>query len=155
MNIEIEHKYLVNKELWKNITPFKSEEIRQAYLLSDNKKSIRIRTKGISGYITIKGKSDTIARPEYEYEIPLSDANEMIGKFSESIIEKTRHYVMYADKLWEVDVFKGLNEGLIIAEIELKSEDEKYDLPAWVGEDVTRNHDYSNSNLSKKPYSMW
>jgi CYTH domain-containing protein len=126
MATEIEHKYLVIKDIWKKIIPNKSVEIKQAYLLTDPEKTIRVRTKGNSGFITIKGKSIGSSRLEFEYEIPIEDANELINKFCSNLIEKTRHIVIHDNNTWEVDEFKGLNEGLIVAEIELTSEDEKY-----------------------------
>lgn len=155
MPTEIEHKYLVKKELWKLVIPDSSAEVKQGYLLTDPNKTIRVRTKGNKGFITIKGKSIGASRPEFEYEIPLSEAIELINGFSSNIIEKTRHYVTFENKLWEVDEFKGLNEGLIVAEIELTDENEKYSTPDWVGENVTEDQRYANSNLSIKPFTTW
>lgn len=155
MTTEIEHKYLVNKELWKKLVPDKSTEVKQAYLLTDPNVTIRVRTKGDKGYITIKGKTIGARRPEFEYEIPLADANEMIKNFATNVIEKTRHYITIDNKLWEVDEFKGLNEGLIVAEIELEHEDEKYSTPEWVEKNVTEDHKYANSNLFIKPFTTW
>lgn len=155
MPTEIEHKYLVDESLWKNITPGKSVQVRQAYLLTDPDKTIRVRTKGEKGFITIKGRTTGASRPEFEYEIPLDEANELISRFCSNLIEKTRHYVAHEGKLWEVDVFEGLNAGLIVAEIELGSEEELYAKPVWVGMNVTRDAKYANSNLTMKPYSTW
>jgi adenylate cyclase len=155
MATEIEHKYLVNTDIWKNIIPDKSVEIRQAYLQTDPEKTIRIRTKGKSGFITIKGKTVGASRLEFEYEIPIADANELINKFCSNLIEKTRHIVIHDNKTWEVDEFKGLNEGLIVAEIELTSEDEKYLIPNWVDKNVTDDLRYANSNLTIKPFKTW
>lgn len=155
MIIEIEHKYLVKHELWKQITPNKIVQIRQAYLSKDPAKTIRIRTAGEKGFITIKGKSVGASRPEYEYEIPLGEANELINKFCNTLIEKTRHYVLYENKTWEVDVFEGLNAGLIVAEIELNSEDENYLKPDWIDRDVTEDRRYANSNLTVNPFTNW
>lgn len=155
MATETEHKYLVDAELWKHITPDKSAEIKQAYLFSTAEKTVRVRTAGEKGFITIKGKSVGASRPEYEYEIPLADANEMIKNFCDKVVEKTRHYVSYKNKTWEVDVFESLNAGLIVAEIELDSEDEKYAKPDWVGKDVTDDKRYANANLAVRPYSEW
>jgi adenylate cyclase len=129
MATEIEHKYLVIKDIWGKIIPNKSVEIRQAYLLTDPEKTIRVRTKGNSGFITIKGKANRASRLEFEYEIPIEDAIELINKFCSNLIEKIRHIVIHDNNTWEVDEFKGLNEGLIVAEIELTSEDEKYSIP--------------------------
>jgi adenylate cyclase len=155
MATEIEHKYLVKSERWKKITPDKSVQIKQAYLLTDPDKTVRIRTAGEKGFVTIKGRTKGASRLEYEYEIPLADANELLDKFCTDIISKMRHYVEYENKTWEVDVFEGLNAGLIIAEIELNAEDEKYKTPDWVTEDVTSERKYSNSNLIKRPFSTW
>lgn len=155
MAIEIEHKYLVKKDLWKQIVPDKSVEVKQAYLLTDPTKTIRVRTKDDKGYITIKGKAIGASRSEFEYEIPVTDANELISNFSSNLIEKIRHYVTFENKLWEVDEFKGSNSGLIVAEIELTSENEKYSIPEWVSENVTDDHNYANSNLSIRPYTTW
>jgi adenylate cyclase len=152
---ETEHKYLVNVESWKHISPDKSVQIKQAYLLTDPNKTIRIRTAGGSGFITIKGKTVGASRPEYEYNIPLSEAVELINRFCSDLIEKTRHYVLHENKTWEVDVFEGSNKGLIIAEIELTSEHETYIKPHWVESDVTHDPKYANSNLSMNPYCMW
>lgn len=155
MIIEIEHKYLVKHELWKQIVPGKSVPIKQAYLSKDQSKTIRVRVAGEKGFITIKGKSVGASRPEYEYEIPLPEANELIEKFCSGVIEKTRHYVQHENKTWEVDVFDGLNKGLIVAEIELNSEDEIYSKPAWIDRDVTTDRRYANSNLIVNPFSTW
>ncbi len=155
MATEIEHKYLVNTDIWKNIIPDKSVEIRQAYLQTDPEKTIRIRTKGKSGFFTIKGKTVGASRLEFEYEIPIADANELINKFCSNLIEKTRHIVIHDNNTWEVDEFKGLNEGLIVAEIELASEDEKYSIPNWVDKNVTDDLRYANSNLTIKPFKTW
>ena len=155
MIIEIEHKYLVNHELWKQIVPDKSVPIKQAYLSKDPEKTIRIRAAGDKGFITIKGKSVGAGRPEYEYEIPLNEANDLIKKFCDNLIEKTRHYVLYENKTWEVDVFEGWNKGLIVAEIELSSEDEKYEKPDWIERDVTTDRRYANSNLVVNPFTSW
>ncbi|WP_410220505.1 CYTH domain-containing protein [Pedobacter sp.] len=155
MATEIEHKYLVNLDIWKNIIPDKSVEIRQAYLQTDPEKTIRIRTKDKSGFITIKGNTVGATRLEFEYEIPIADANELINKFCSNLIEKTRHIVTHDSNTWEVDEFKGLNNGLIVAEIELTDEDEKYSIPNWVNKNITDDLRYANSNLTIKPFMTW
>lgn len=155
MATEIEHKYLVIKDIWENVIPDKSVEIKQAYLLTDPEKTIRVRTKGNVGFITVKGKSNGASRLEFEYEIPIDDANELINKFCSNLIEKTRHILIHDNKTWEVDEFKGLNAGLIVAEIELNSEDENYSIPDWIDKNVTDDLRYANSNLSIKPFSTW
>ncbi len=155
MVVEIEHKYLVKREQWEKIVPHKSLEIKQAYLLTDPDKTIRVRTKGEQGFLTIKGKTVNSSRLEFEYEIPIADANELISKFSSGVIIKIRHLVMENGHTWEVDEFKDLNEGLMVAEIELTSEEEKYALPSWIGENVTDDLKYANSNLSIHPFTKW
>jgi len=152
---EIEHKYLVNADIWKKIKPDKSIEIKQAYLNTDPTKTIRIRTAGQKGFITIKGKTVNASRPEYEYEIPYADAVDLINNFCTETIDKIRHYVSFNGKVWEVDEFKGLNRGLVVAEIELKTETEEYAKPDWVGLDVSKDVRYANSSLSKKPFTSW
>ena len=155
MAIETEHKYLVNESDWNKIVPEKSLPVKQAYLFASEDKTIRLRQIGEKAFITIKGKTQGASRPEYEYEIPLTDALEMIEQFCSKLIEKTRHFVNYKNKTWEVDVFEGLNKGLIIAEIELESENEHYELPAWLGQNVTSDYRYANSNLSVNPFTNW
>ncbi len=155
MPTEIEHKYLIKIEEWIKEHPHKSEKIIQAYLSTDPLKTIRVRTKGGKAYFTIKGKTKGASRLEYEYEIPFEDAQELIKNFGENLIEKTRHYINFENKLWEVDEFSGLNEGLFIAEIELQNEEEKYNLPNWIAEDITTNTKYANSNLSLNPFKNW
>lgn len=155
MAVEIEHKYLVDKTLWNPALAKKSYVIRQAYMHSEPFKTIRVRTKGPKGFITIKGKNSGATRAEFEYEIPLDDAIELIHAFCSNVIEKTRYEVEFAGKCWEVDVFEGDNAGLILAEIELKSETETFELPTWVNENVTADMRYANSNLAKHPYKEW
>lgn len=155
MALEIEHKYLVKPEAWAKVIPHKSIALQQAYLSTDPEKTIRVRTMGDSAYMTIKGKSQGASRLEYEYEIPLNDALELIRHFSSQPVEKIRHYVGFEGKTWEVDEFKGHNEGLLVAEIELASEEEHYLLPDWVDTNVTDDLRYANSNLSIRPFKSW
>lgn len=155
MALEIEHKYLVKPEAWAKVIPYKSVALQQAYLLTDPEKTIRVRTMNDSAYMTIKGKSQGATRLEYEYEIPLNDARELIRNFSSHLVEKIRHYVVFEGKTWEVDEFKGHNEGLLVAEIELKAEDEHYLLPDWADNNVTDDPRYANSNLSINPFKSW
>ncbi|HNZ42927.1 MAG TPA: CYTH domain-containing protein [Bacteroidales bacterium] len=152
---EIEHKFLVNKGLWAGVSPEKTVFIRQVYLLTEPEISIRIRTKDNEGFITIKGKSQGPVRREYEYPIPLKDANELIEKSSATLIEKKRHIVYYKNMKWEVDEFLGTNSGLILCEIELESEDQQYEKPEWIDKEVTDDMRYYNSVLSVNPYSKW
>lgn len=155
MPLEIEHKYLVNPEAWAKVVPYKSVSLQQAYLLTDPEKTIRVRTMNEEAYLTIKGKSQGASRAEYEYGIPIAEARELILHFGSKPVEKTRHYVQVEGKTWEVDEFKGANEGLLVAEIELQSEEESYVLPEWAELNVTQDQRYANSNLSIKPFSTW
>ena len=155
MPVEIEHKFLINESLWQKVVPHDQLKIRQAYLLSDPEKTIRVRVIGKHAFITIKGKTKGASRAEYEYEIPIEDALELIRNFCTNLIEKTRHYVRYEGKVWEVDVFEGLNRGLILAELELGSEQETYNKPEWVLKNVTDDMRYANSYLCEHPYSTW
>lgn len=150
---EIEKKYLVSSMEWLN---GESETIRQGYLSTDPERTVRVRRNQTQGYITVKGPTVGISRVEYEYLIPLSDADQMLDVLClDHIIEKRRYRVFVQGKLWEVDVFEGLNEGLILAEIELQSEDEMFTEPAWIGEEVSGLPEYYNSQLSRKPYKYW
>lgn len=155
MIIEIEHKYSVHRQIWETIQPERSVKVNQAYLHSDISKTIRVRVMGNRGYITIKGKTNSASRPEYEYEIPVEEARELIANFAYNVIEKTRHYVTYAGNVWEVDEFYGANEGMLIAEIELKSEDQHYEIPEWIHENITSDRRYSNAYLAEHPYKTW
>jgi adenylate cyclase len=154
MGIEIERKYLVDLEKWNALEKPAPVYYRQGYMAKEPEKTVRIRVAGEKGFITIKGKSTGATRLEYEYEIPLQDANELLITFCQGIITKKRYHVYYAGKLWEVDEFLDNNAGLYIAEIELTNEDEAFDLPVWAGKEVTGDKRYYNSNLSVHPYSI-
>lgn len=153
---EIERKFLLVDNSWKNGltgTPYK-----QAYLSSNPDRIVRIRVAGDKAFITIKGKPapESISRPEYEYEIPLEDAEYMYENLCEpERIEKTRYLYEFKGHIWEIDEFHGENEGLIVAEIELKSEDETFEKPDWLGKDISFDYKYTNNNLAKKPYTSW
>jgi adenylate cyclase len=118
--------------------------------------AIRVRIKGESAEINIKHTRDGISRLEYEYEIPLDDAQEILDQVAlKPLIDKTRHHVVHGKHLWEIDEFYGDNAGLLVAEIELDSADEAFERPAWLGEEVSLDQRYYNSNLSKQPYTQW
>ena len=155
MAIEIEHKYLVKHDLWNKVIPQRSVKIIQGYLSSDPNKSVRVRSLDQKGFITVKGIATGAKRLEFEYEIPFNEALELLSGFCDRLISKTRHYVLCESMTWEVDVFDDANEGLIIAEIELASEDEVYSKPDWIDLEVTHDYRYSNSNLVHNPYSTW
>jgi adenylate cyclase len=152
MTIEIERKFLVRGEPWHNVA---GVEYRQGYLCTDKGRTVRIRTAGERGYLTIKGSTRGIVRAEYEYEIPLADARELLALCPHPPIEKTRYRIPHADLVWEVDVFHGENAGLVVAEIELEAEDQQVEVPPWVAQEVTGDRRYTNSNLSRNPYCRW
>ena len=155
MGVEIERKFLVDKEKWKHIIPDKQAHIQQAYILKDENKTIRVRIKEQNGYLTIKGKTKGFYRLEFEYPIPLQDAQDLIHSFASASINKIRNYITFEDKLWEIDEFLDDNLGLILAEIELVSELEQFSLPPWILEEVTSDKRYFNSYLSSHPYNTW
>lgn len=144
--LEIEHKYLVINDSYKNIAK-SHREIHQGYLNRKPERTVRVRTVGQSGYLTVKGKNSGDTRLEFEYEIPLEDALKMLGLCEPGIIVKTRYIVDFGGMTWEVDEYHGDREGLVVAEIELPYTGYKYELPPFVGENVTGNPLYYNSNL--------
>lgn len=152
---EIERKYLVNHDKWKMVEKGNGARLRQGYLLTDPHKTIRVRLTGEKGYLTIKGLNKGISRAEYEYEIPKKEAEELLDNFSTSELSKIRYEILEKGKLWEVDEFLGENEGLIMAEIELETEDETFELPDWIQEEVSGEEKYYNSNLTLKPFRNW
>ena len=155
MPLEIERKFLVKKKLWQKLDKPAGELFRQGYLLTDPTKTIRVRQTADQGFITIKGISVGATRAEFEYEIPVAEAEELLNQFCTSELSKTRYKILFEGKLWEVDEFLGENEGLIVAEIELQSEDEKFAVPEWVDHEVTSEEKYYNSNLTLNPYKNW
>ncbi|WP_316824511.1 CYTH domain-containing protein [Pedobacter miscanthi] len=155
MGKEIERKFLIDQQKWDNLNKPEGKLFRQGYLLTDKDKTIRVRATESKGFLTIKGKTIGATRMEFEYEIPLPEATELLDNFAISELSKTRYEITMGGKLWEVDVFSGENEGLIVAEIELESEDENFDLPDWVSNEVTEEEKYYNSNLTVKPFKNW
>ena len=155
MKIEIERKFLLKNDSWRKHYS-KKMQLRQAYLFTSPDCSVRVRVSDAEGWITIKGRTHNISRSEYEYLIPKADAESMLTEFAvENIIEKIRYFIDYKGSEWVIDEFFGSNRGLIVAEIELSSEDAIYEKPAWIGEEVSHDYRYYNSNLSKKPYTKW
>lgn len=148
--MEIERKYLVKKEVWETIEKPEPQEIVQAYLFNELEKTLRVRIKGEKAFLTLKGKTEGISRSEFEYAIPMSDAKAMIKQFSEKLIVKNRYEIKVGNHLWEVDEFHGKLNGLLLAEIELSNENETFELPYWVGEEVSEDPNYYNANLIKK-----
>ena len=154
MAIEIERKFLI-KHIPLDRVKY-SHHIKQGYIVNDSQKVIRVRKKENQYYLTIKGNTIGISRSEFEYAIPKNDAENLFDQFCLSgIIEKTRHYVENNNHLWEIDEFHGRNDGLIIAEIELDSEDEVFEIPNWIDQEVTSEEKYYNMNLLKNPYITW
>ena len=154
MNLEIERKYIVNRKmlnLYDN-----GSNIIQGYFSNNDRSSIRVRRKDRNAYITIKSGGSNMVRAEFEYSIDLSDAKYMLDNLClYSLINKTRYEIIYHHHLWIVDIFKAENTGLVLAEIELKSKNEKFDCPNWLQEEVTNNTQYYNYNLAKHPFSTW
>ncbi|MBO9198862.1 MULTISPECIES: CYTH domain-containing protein [Niastella] len=155
MGIEIERKFLVDKEKWDQVTKEKQSLYRQGYMVSDPEKTIRVRLTDKEAFLTIKGLTVGASRQEFEYPIPVYEAQQLLDGFCDTVVSKIRYFIHHDNKLWEVDEFLGDNEGLMVAEIELESEDEAFSLPDWVGKEVTSEKKYSNSNLAKKPYKSW
>jgi CYTH domain-containing protein len=153
MGIEIERKFLVNKEVWNAFMKPEGKYYRQGYLLNGKERVVRVRIAGDQAFLTIKGAADGISRLEYEYEIPKADAQEMLDKFKPEGTEKIRYRIPEGSGLvWEVDEFLGDNEGLVIAEIELATEEQLFSRPDWVGQEVTHDERYYNAILAFRPF---
>jgi CYTH domain-containing protein len=150
---EIERKFLVVSDEYKS-SPRKY--YKQGYLSVEPDKTVRVRVVGDKGFLTVKGRNNGISRAEYEYEIPAADANDMLDNLVKTgVIEKWRYVCVIDGKKWEVDEFLGDNAGLVVAEIELQSEDEPFTKPAWAGDEVSGDERYYNSSLSQNPYKNW
>ncbi len=155
MGIEIERKFLLKNENWKQAVS-SSARIKQGYLAGSDKSSVRIRIEGDKANINIKSMTLAITRQEYEYSIPMADAEKLLQDLCEQPqIEKTRYIVEHEDHKWEIDVFAGDNNGLIVAEIELQDENEIFAIPEWIGDEVSEQLKYYNVNLIKYPFSSW
>ncbi|MCI5212597.1 MAG: CYTH domain-containing protein [Candidatus Electrothrix sp. ATG2] len=151
---EIERKFIIDIS---QLGDLKSGvEIKQGYISTTDNTAVRIRLLGDKAFLTLKGENTGATRSEFEYEIPVKDANEMLAEFcSGPIIDKTRYFVEHCDHTWEVDIFRGDNDGLIVAEVEMQSENESVDLPTWVVKEVTGEAKYYNSNLLNNPFKNW
>jgi len=152
MATEIERKFLLKKGVWPHGTAMKC---CQGFLSRAKDRTVRVRTVNDKGYLTIKGIAVGASRPEFEYEIPYQDALELLEICEKPLIEKNRYRVEEGGLIWEIDEFFGENQGLIIAELELESEDQEFKKPDWVGEEVTGDPRYYNANLIKNPYTKW
>lgn len=146
MAVEIEYKYLVKNDNFKDMAR-SNTHIKQGYLSREPQRTVRVRVRDGKGYLAVKTENRGASRNEFEYEIPIADAYQMLEICLPPIIDKTRYLVPFAGHVWEVDEFHSEREGLVTAEIELESEEETYDLPSFIGEDVTGNPKYYNSNL--------
>lgn len=154
MGTEIERKFLLTGDAWKKLA--KGTYYRQGYLNSQKERTVRVRTLDDKGFLTIKGISVGATRMEYEYEIPMEDADVLLAELCEKpLIEKNRFKITFNDFIWEVDEFLGENKGLVVAEIELEREDQQFEKPSWIGNEVTGDPRYFNSNLIKNPYTSW
>ena len=153
MGKEIERKFLVDESSLPS--DINGTEYSQSYISINESGVVRVRIKEETAVLTIKSGGLEISRDEFEYEIPLEDAKALQNIFNNEIIYKTRYNIIYKGKKWEVDQFHKQNKGLWIAEIELESEEESFDVPEWVLEEVTGDEKYYNSNLSKHPYNSW
>ncbi len=156
MSVEIERKYLIKNDSWREHV-IEDQHITQGYIKSEEA-TVRIRCykDDRSAEITVKGKRDGISRLEFEYAIPYADAREMQKKLCQKrLVEKTRHLIEYRGMLWELDEFHGDNDGLFVAEIELTDEKQSFDLPKWIGEEVSFENRYRNSRLCLNPYKDW
>ncbi|MCA1854883.1 CYTH domain-containing protein [Massilia oculi] len=154
MGIEIERKFLPSGEAWRQLG--EPVLLRQGYLCSDPMRTVRVRIEGDAGVLTIKSKGTGVSRGEWEYPIPLSEAQELLDNLCERpLVEKYRRRIAHAGFTWEVDEFLGENAGLVVAEIELPSEDAVFDKPDWIGAEVSGDPRYYNASLIRFPYSQW
>jgi CYTH domain-containing protein len=154
MAMEVERKFLVINDKFKN----DSEAIllRQGYLCIDSERTVRVRRYNEKGFITIKSKTESCSREEFEYSIPVQDANRMLDNLCiKPIIEKVRYFLTYKGNKWIVDEFLGVNKGLVVAEIELENEQQTFERPDWIGTEITADIRYFNSRLTEKPYQGW
>ena len=154
MSKEIERKFLVIGDSGRSLA--QGTHYRQGYLNSAKERTVRIRTINDKAFMTIKGPTVGITRMEFEYEIPHNECVEMLTHLAEQpIVEKIRYKIAQDGLVWEIDEFLGVNKGLIVAEVELQSEDQKFEKPEWIGEEVSGDPRYFNSNLVKNPYTTW
>lgn len=153
MSIEIERKFLLKGDAWRSLA--EPAYMCQGYLNTDTDRTVRVRITGEVAQLTIKGRSRGASRAEFEYEIPIDDAKQLMQMCEQPIIEKHRSRIPAGDIVWEVDEFLGENRGLIVAEVELQSEDQSLELPDWVGDEVTGDERYYNSRLATNPFQSW
>ncbi len=151
---EIERKFLVTGDAWRELA--EGTMYRQGYLSTVEDRTVRVRTVGAKGYLTVKGITVGATRTEFEYEIPVADADTMLDELCiRPLIEKTRHKIPFDGLVWEVDEFAGDNDGLVVAEVELSHENQELRRPNWIGEEVTGDPRYYNANLVARPFKTW
>ncbi len=154
MSLEIERKFLVSDCSF--LRGIEGIECLQGYIPGRTRSAVRVRIKGDRGFLTLKSATSGLTRSEFEYEIPLQDARDILDLLCEKpFVEKTRYEVDFCGDLWEIDVFAGQNEGLVLAEIELRSEDQAVAVPPWLGPEVSHDPRYFNSQLARTPYVQW
>ncbi len=155
MGVEIERKFLLLNDSWRTDVE-RSQHFGQGYLASGDAAVARVRLAGEQAWLTIKGRRSGIARHEFEYSIPAGDAQQMLDHLCGGrVVEKTRHWVPFAGHVWEIDEFEGENQGLVLAEIELKSAEDAFERPNWVGEEVSEDPRYYNAYLAEHPFRSW
>lgn len=152
MALEVERKFLVTGDQWRRA---EGVLLRQGYLSTRPERTVRVRVEGAKATLTVKGVNRGAARTEFEYEIPLEDADELLRLCERPLIEKVRRRVEHEGLVWEVDEFLGGNRGLVVAEVELDREDRPLTKPSWVGEEVTRDPRFYNANLVANPFAKW
>ncbi|AXE29969.1 adenylate cyclase [Chromobacterium phragmitis] len=153
MGLEIERRFVVSGDGWRGLAP--AVQYRQGYLSVEKERTVRVRVVGEQAWLTLKSNISNVSRHEFEYAIPLADAQTIMGAMCPMVVDKLRHRIAHGGFVWEVDEFFGDNAGLVLAEIELPSEDTPFAKPDWVGEEVTEDGRYTNAYLSKRPYRSW
>lgn len=154
MGIEIERKFLVVADGWRQ-PPERQRRLTQGYLSRDPARTVRVRIAGDEAFLTLKGRTHGASRAEFEYPIPLADAQPLLALCDGPVVDKIRHLCTHAGMLWEVDEFFGDNAGLVVAEIELDREDQPFECPDWLGPEVTGDARYVNANLVARPFKTW
>lgn len=153
MGKEIERKFLVKGDAWRKLAP--GVRYRQGYLSTVKERTVRVRTVDDRGYLTVKGITIGATRKEFEYDIPAADAAVLLDMCEQPLVEKVRYRIPLGGLVWEVDEFEGANQGLVVAEVELASEDQRIERPEWIGDEVTGDPRYFNSNLIAHPFTRW
>ncbi|WP_434631514.1 CYTH domain-containing protein [Chromobacterium sp. CV08] len=153
MAMEIERRFVVSGDGWRGLAP--AVQYRQGYLSVEKERTVRVRVVGEQAWLTLKSHISNVSRHEFEYAIPLADAQTIMDAMCPMVVDKLRHRIEYQGFVWEVDEFFGDNAGLVLAEIELPAEDTQFAKPQWIGAEVTEDGRYTNAYLSKKPYRSW